>query len=67
MVQPLIDAGLELAEIHELVVQLAFEDIVTEGRGTVARTAELVADRSPAVQAAWAQTISRMLTLEFPP
>ncbi|MBB3677515.1 hypothetical protein [Modestobacter versicolor] len=67
VVQPLIEAGVELDQVRELVFRLAFEDIVSEGRGTLACVAELVADRSPEVQQAWAQTIARMLTLEFPP
>ena len=67
MVQPLLDAGMTLGRIREIAFQLAFEDIVSEGRGTLAMLAELVADQPPLVQLAWAQTISRMLALDVPP
>ena len=67
VVQPLIDAGVELEQIRALVFHLAFEDVVTEGRGTRAILGELVADRSPQVQAAWAQMIGRLLLLELLP
>jgi hypothetical protein len=64
VVQPLIDAGLELGQIAELVFRLAFQDIVSEGRDTVASLPGLVADRSAEVRTAWAQTIARLLLLE---
>jgi hypothetical protein len=64
LVQPLIDAGLPLDQIGTLVVRLAFAGIVTEGGGTLAAVRDLVADRPPAVQAAWHQTIGRMLDAE---
>ena len=53
--------------MRELVFQLAFDDIVTAGRGTISGLCDLVADRSPEVRAAWAQMISRMLLLELVP
>jgi hypothetical protein len=67
VVQPLLDVGMELDRVRQLVFRLAFEDIVSEGRGTQALVAELVADQPPEVQVAWAQTISRMLLLDAPP
>jgi hypothetical protein len=67
VVQPLLDAGMEPERIRELVFRLAFEDIVSQGCGTLALVAELVADQGPVVQVAWAQTISRMLLLDVPP
>lgn len=63
VVQPLIDVGLDLAEIGDLVVRLAFEGIVGEERG-LAGLPDLVADRPPEIRAAWIQTISRLLALE---
>jgi hypothetical protein len=66
LIQPLLDAGLQLDQIRTLVFRLAFEGIVTEGRGTLAAVRELVADQPRSVQAAWAQTIGRMILLDLP-
>ena len=54
LVEPLLDAGIRLEEIRTLVVRLACED------GGVL---SLVADQPPRVQAAWHETISRMIAL----
>jgi hypothetical protein len=67
VVQPLLDAGVALPQVCELVFDLAFGDIVTAGRGTIASLGDLVADRSPEVRSAWAQMISRLLLLELTP
>ena len=66
VVQPLIDAGLELEQIRVLVFRLAFEGIVGEARGGLAGLSDLVADRPAQVQEAWAQTLGRLLLLEPP-
>lgn len=66
VVQPLIDAGMELEQIRTLVFRLAFEGIVGEACSSLAGLQELVADRPPRVQAAWVQTIGRMLAFEPP-
>jgi hypothetical protein len=66
VVQPLIDAGVELERIRELVFSLAFADVVSEGRGTLGAVTDLVADQPGTVRAAWAQTIARLLVLELP-
>lgn len=52
LVEPLLDAGMPLEEIRTLVVRLACED-----HGVLS----LVADQPPGVQAAWHETIGRML------
>jgi hypothetical protein len=65
VIQPLIDAGLAREEVCSLVFQLAFQDIVTEGRGTPTALSELVADHPVAVRAAWVQTISRLITADL--
>lgn len=54
LVEPLLDAGMPLEEIRTLVVRLACED------GGVL---SLVADQPPRVQAAWHETIGRMIAL----
>ena len=66
VVQPLIDAGMELEQIRTLVFRLAFEGIVGEACSSPAGLQELVADRPPEVRAAWVQTVSRMLAFESP-
>jgi hypothetical protein len=63
VLQPLVDAGLALDEIRTLVFQLAFDDLVGEGRITVTGIHAVVRDQPPHVRAAWAQMLGRMLTL----
>jgi hypothetical protein len=67
VVQPLIDAGLALDQVRDLVVSLAFADIVSEGRGTLAWLGEAVVDQPAAVRTAWRLTIARMFTLDLLP
>jgi hypothetical protein len=67
VVQPLVDAGVELEQIRALVFHLAFEDMVTEGRRTLASLGDPVADQPPQVRAAWAQMIGRMLLVDLAP
>ena len=66
VVQPLLDAGLELEQIRVLVFRLAFEGIVGEERGGPAGLRDLVADHPAEVQAAWVETIGRLMVLEPP-
>ena len=58
MIEPLLDAGLDLDEIRVLVFRLAFDTIV--GAATPTLT-DLAADRPPDVQAAWRLAIGRMI------
>jgi hypothetical protein len=58
MIEPLIDAGLGLDEIRELVVRLVFETLVSVGPAALI---DLVGDQPPEVQAAWWQAIGRMI------
>ena len=67
VVQPLVEAGVELEQIRALVFHLAFEDLVTEGRRPLASLADPVADQPPHVRAAWAQMINRMLVVDLAP
>ena len=66
VVQPLLDVGVALDQVRALVFHLAFADIVTQGRGTLASVHELVADRPPEVRAAWRQTVARLVVLDLP-
>jgi len=58
IIEPLLEAGLELEQIRVLLFRLAFEAIV--GDCTTALTA-LVGDQPPAVQAAWRRAVGRMI------
>ena len=64
VVQPLIDAGVDLEEIGRLVFRLAFEAVVNEGHDALASARELVGDRSVEVRDAWAETMRRVVMLE---
>ena len=59
IIEPLLDAGLDLEQIRTLLFRLAFEAIVGDG---TADPTDVVEDQPPAVQAAWRHALSRMLT-----
>ena len=63
VVQPLIDAGLDLEEIMVLLVRLSFDVIVRAETATAAEAMSLVEGRPVGVRAAWAETIDRMMAL----
>lgn len=61
MIEPLLDAGLDLEQIRTLLYRLAFEAMVGD---PTADPTEVVTDQPPAVQAAWRHAIGRMITGE---
>ncbi len=61
VIQPLIDAGLDLKHIQTLIFRLAFDAITGEGCPPGSDVTFLVADQSPEVQTAWLAAIGRML------
>ncbi len=63
LVQPLLEAGVGMDLIRALLFRLGFEDVVAEGRGTVAGLHAVVADQPAEVRVAWTQMIGRMLAL----
>jgi hypothetical protein len=63
VVEPLIEAGLDLEEIRSLVFRLAFETMVDAESGPAAILRNVVADESEAVRGAWAQTINRLIVV----
>jgi hypothetical protein len=63
VIRPLIDAGLGLDRIRDLLFHLGFEAILSEGQGTVASVTDLVSDQPADVQAAWSEVIGRMISL----
>jgi hypothetical protein len=64
LIQPLVEAGLDLDEIGVLVTRLGFEAVVGADRSVDVRVLALVGDRPPPVRAAWMETIVRMIALE---
>ncbi|MGY1663939.1 hypothetical protein ACI78Q_22135 [Geodermatophilus sp. SYSU D00705] len=63
IIQPLLDAGLELEEICELVFRLSFEILVNEGPSALADLRNVVEGQPGDIQAAWVRTIDRMITV----
>ena len=63
VIRPLLDAGLDLDRIRELLFRLGFGAIVSEGRDTAAQLSALVSAEPPHVRAAWHEMISRMLSM----
>ena len=63
IIRPLVDAGLGLDRVRDLLFRLGFEAIVSEGRGTAAQVVGLVDAEPPHVRAAWHEVIGRMIAL----
>jgi hypothetical protein len=63
VIRPLIDAGLGLDRIKDLLFRLGFESIVSEGRGTAIQVSTMVESEPPRVQAAWHEVIDRMISM----
>ncbi len=59
VLQPLLDAGLPLEEIKDLLFRVAFAGIVGDDVPRACR--EVVAGRSGRVRAAWLETMHRLL------
>jgi hypothetical protein len=64
IIQPLIEAGLELDAIRALLFRLAFEAVIDEGRCTVVSMTSLVSDQPVGIRTAWTTTIDRMITAQ---
>ncbi len=63
VIRPLIEAGLGLDRIRDLLFRLGFEAIVSEGRGTATQVTTMVIDQPVHVQAAWTEVIDRMISM----
>ena len=66
VVQPLLDAGLALEQVTDLVFRVVFDDVVSEGASSVDAVWNVVRDQSTEVQAAWALMIGRLLAIDEP-
>lgn len=60
IVQPLVDAGLPSHTIADLLFRIGFEAVVRQGDIDGGLRA-VVADQPSEVQAAWVETLSRMI------
>jgi hypothetical protein len=63
VIRPLVDAGLGLERIKELLFRLGFEAIVSEGRSTAVQVSSIVDTEPPHVRAAWHEVIGRMISM----
>ena len=63
IIEPLVDAGLELEQVRVLLFRLAFDAIVSEGSTTVSCLTDMVRDQPPEIRAAWIRVIGRMIAL----
>ncbi|MGY2003463.1 hypothetical protein [Blastococcus sp. SYSU DS1024] len=66
LVQPLVDAGLDLDEIQVLVTRLGFEAVVGTGRAAATDFLDVVGDRPRGVRAAWVEVLERMTSPPLP-
>jgi hypothetical protein len=60
IIQPLLDAGLELDEVRDLLFHISFQCLMGTGRSEPDAIA-LLGGRPPEVRAAWIETVARML------
>ena len=63
IIEPLVDAGLDLEQVRDLLFRLAFDAIVSEGGATVSCLTDVVRDQPPEVRAAWIRVVGRMIAL----
>jgi len=61
VIAPLLEAGLDLDDVRELLFRVSFECVVRPGQADPAGTPALLEDRPAAVRAAWIETVDRML------
>ncbi|MGY1815180.1 hypothetical protein [Blastococcus sp. SYSU D00820] len=61
LLEPLVTAGLDAEEIQTLVCRLGFEVLTADGAPGLLRLHRVAADRAPRVQAAWMETVGRLL------
>jgi hypothetical protein len=65
VIRPLIEAGLGLDRIRDLLFRLGFEAVVSEGGTTVASVRNVVRDQPDEVQTAWTEVIGRMIAVHW--
>ena len=63
IIQPLLDAGLDLDAVRDLLFRVGFEWLITTGPGDVDA---FLRSQPPPVRAAWIETVDRMLCVPEP-
>jgi hypothetical protein len=63
IIQPLLDAGLDLDAVRDLLFRVGFESLLTTGPGDVDA---FLREQPPGVRAAWIETVDRMLRVPEP-
>jgi hypothetical protein len=66
IIEPLLEAGLDIEEVRTLLTRVSFESVVSDGLPDVSDATVFLGFRSPAVRAAWIETVDRMLRLTQP-
>ena len=66
IIEPLLEAGLDLEEVRTLLTRVSFESVVSDGWCDVSDATVFLGFRSPAVRAAWIETVDRMLRVPEP-
>ncbi len=66
VIQPLLEAGLGPEEVQQLLIRVSFACLVTAGRCDVSDATAFLGSQPAAVQAAWVETVDRMLRVPEP-
>ena len=66
IIQPLLEAGLGPDDVQKLLLRVSFACLVTAGRCDVSDATAFLGSQPPAVQAAWVETVDRMLRVPEP-
>jgi hypothetical protein len=63
---PLVEAGLGLEQIRDLLFRLSFEAVISEGRPSLSSLTDMVGDQPAEVRSAWSEVIGRMIAVHSP-
>jgi hypothetical protein len=66
IIQPLLEAGLGPEEVQKLLLRVSFACLVTAGRCDVSDATTFLGSQPAVVQAAWVETVDRMLRVPEP-
>ena len=66
VISPLVDAGLGVDRIRDLLFRLGFEAIVGEGTATLTSLTDVVRDQPDDVRVAWTEVIGLMIAVHWP-
>src|SRR4051794_2014589 len=66
IIQPLLEAGLAPDDVEKLLLRVSFACLVTAGRCDLSDATAFLGAQPAAVQAAWVETVDRMLRVPEP-